>query len=242
LAAAAGSNLTAAGELRVPKVAAALVTLAAVGLTMACLHTEYYPVLNGRQALAAALYGLEQRQFRDAEPKAVAAAEADSMSPEPWRLLADLKLARWQATGEAKDWESFVEVADTFRRLDPRHHIAWYTRGGWFLTAWKKSQRKEDLEQAISAYAAASQHYPNRALYHAQLAWVLHLADNQEAASAEAEKALELDQKMPHKEQKLNRQHVFDPDSDKDRSSPIRDESAEQTAQRLRTASAEQMP
>jgi tetratricopeptide (TPR) repeat protein len=197
--------------------------------------------MSGRQALADVQYRLDQRQFRDAEPKAVAAAKADSLSPEPWRLLADLWLARWQVTGQAKDWQAFVEVADTFRRLDPRHHAAWYTRGNWFLTAWKKSNRQEVLDEALAAYREASQRYPNRALYRAQLAWTLHLAGQQQAAREEAERAFELDQKMPHKEQKLSRQHVADPDLTKDRERTFRVESAEQTVERLRTASTEDM-
>src|SRR5205085_3788352 len=116
------------------------------------------------------------------------------LSPEPWRLLADLQLARWQAGGTAGHWTAFVEAADTFRRLDPRHHLAWYTRGTWFLTAWKKSQRREDLEEAVDAYRHASWYYPNSALYRAQLAWMLHLAGDEKAARKEAEEAHQLDQ------------------------------------------------
>jgi tetratricopeptide (TPR) repeat protein len=219
--------------------AAALVTVAAAVLAIACLYTEYYPVLDGRRALAEALYRLDQRQYRDAEPRTVAAAKADSLSPDPWRLLAELRLGRWEATGNEKDWQSFVEVANTFNRLDPRHHLAWYTRGKWFLTAWRKSQRKEDLDDAISAFSKASERYPNRALLHAQLAWALHLAGEDGAARQEAEQAWQLDQQMPHKEQKLARQHVLDPQLSEGRVKEFRDESAEQTVESLRNASAE---
>ncbi len=226
-------------QVRLSWTAAGIVTLSAALVAMTCLYTEYHPVLNGRLALADALYSLDQKQFREAEPKTVAAAKADSLSPEPLRLLAELRLARWQATGRPKDWEDFVQVADAFVKADPRHHLAWYTRGTWFLTAWRKSGNQEDLEKAISAFAQAAMRYPNRALYHAQLAWVLHLAGHPTEASQAAEQALALDAQMPHREQKLNRQHVADPDVSQERPATFREEDAEQTVQRLRKAMAE---
>jgi hypothetical protein len=76
-------------------------------------------------------------------------------------------------------------------------------------------------------------------LYHAQLAWTLHLAGEMQAARDEAQRAYDLDQKMPHREQKLSRQHVIDPDPAKTPAKMSRDESAEQTVERLRTPSAE---
>ncbi|HMC12457.1 MAG TPA: O-antigen ligase family protein, partial [Pirellulaceae bacterium] len=103
------------GQVELSPLAAGIATLASVAVALACLYTEYYPVLNGRLALADALYRLDQRQYREAEPKTIDAAKADSFSPEPWRLLGELRLAQWQATGRPKDWEEFVEAADTFR-------------------------------------------------------------------------------------------------------------------------------
>ncbi|MBW8883988.1 MAG: O-antigen ligase family protein [Planctomycetia bacterium] len=228
--------------LLVSRRAISVLAVAAIAAVLACLYTEYYPVLNGRLALADAVYRLETRQYRDALPKALAAAKADALSPEPWRLLAELRLAQWEATGEDKDWETFVATADTFRELDPRHHLAWFTRGAWFLTAWKKSGRKENIEEAVAAFRKAVERYPNRAVYHAQLAWALHLAGAAEAARKEAEWAYDLDQKMPHQEQKLGHQHVVDPEPAKKPATTYREESAEQTIQRLRTPSAEEQP
>src|SRR5206468_9555013 len=123
------------GPLLISRRAISVLAVAAMAAVLACLYTEYYPVLNGRLALADAVYHLETRQYRDALPKALAAAKADALSPEPWRLLAELRLAQWEVTGTNKDWKTFVETADTFQKLDPRHHVAWFTRGTWFLTA-----------------------------------------------------------------------------------------------------------
>jgi tetratricopeptide (TPR) repeat protein len=228
------------GLLAMSRRAIGVLALAAAAAVLACLYTEYYPVLNGRLALANAVYRLETRQYRDALPEAAAAAKADGLSPEPWRLLAELQFGQWEATGDAKDWERFVETADTYCKLDPRHHVAWFTRGTWFLTAWKKSGRQEDLDEAVAAYRKAVEWYPSEALYHAQLAWTLHLAGDPSGAQKEAQRAYELDQKMPHQEKKLAHQHVVDPEPHKKPATVYRDESAEQTAGRLRTASAEE--
>jgi tetratricopeptide (TPR) repeat protein len=214
--------------------------LGAVVITVTCLYTEYYPILNGRRALNEAMYRLEIKDFRDAPAKVVAAAEADSLSPEPRRLLSDLLFGRFEATDSRQDWIAFVEAADSYQRSNPRHHVAWFTRGNWFISAWKKSQRKENLTEAIDAYRTASLRYPNHAVYHAQLAWTLHLAGEEKLARSEAEKAYELDQQMPHQELKLAQLHVTDPDLSQKPGRTFREESAEQTVERLRKASAEE--
>ncbi len=243
---AAGSRGAGAGgrksELALSRGAASGLAVAALGIVLACLYTEYNPVLKGRLALADAVYRLETRQFGDALPKAVAAADADGLSPEPWRLLAELRLAQWEVTGTDKDWKTFVETADTFQKLDPRHHVAWFTRGTWFLTAWKKSSRKEDLEQALAAFRKAVERYPNEALYHAELAWTLHLAGDDAESRQEAQRAYDLDQIMPHQEKKLKHRRVVDPEPEKKQATSYREETAEQTVQRLRTATAEGAP
>jgi tetratricopeptide (TPR) repeat protein len=223
------------------KPSVAFITFVAVLLVAACLYTEYYPVLTGRLEMSEAYYRLQRRRLVDAENSAQAAAAADTLSPEPWRLLAELRMARWQHSSDEKDWQRFIETADTFRHLNPRHHLAWLDRGHWFLAAWRKSQRAEDLQTAIEAYQKTVERYPNRALYHAQLAFVLDLAGRHDAARQEAEKALQLDRLMPHREQKLDRQHVADPQLVGGELKTYLDESAEQTAQRLRNAPAEDM-
>jgi tetratricopeptide (TPR) repeat protein len=133
-------------------------------------------------------------------------------------------------------------MAEAYGRLDPRHHAAHYTRGTWFLTAWKKSGRREELDEALAAFREAIRRYPNHAFYHAQLAWTLHLAGDDSAARQEAEIALSLDQKMPHQEQKLGRRHVADPDPNSKPPRAFLAETAEQTAQRLRTSAVEEKP
>ena len=219
-----------------------LASLGAAVLMIACLATEYLPVLHGRLAVAQAMYLLQAGEGRQAEDRAAAAARADTLSPEPWRLLTELWLSQWLVTGEERDRAAFDKAADAYRQRDPRHHLAWYGRGNWYLTAWRKSARLEDLEQALSAYTQASILYPQRAFYHAQLAWVLHLAGKDDLACQAAQQAMELDDQMPHQEQKLRRQKIIDPKLTPTGAKLPRDESAEQTALRLRMISAEKMP
>src|SRR5262249_3340930 len=162
--------------------------------------TEYYPVLSARTEMEDAKYRLARGERIDPLPKILAAARADGLWPEPWEMLSAIQLNRWQLTGDAKDWEKFVGDADTFCELNPRHHVAWFTRGTLLLTAWKKGGRKEDIDEALAAFRKAVERYPNSAAYHAQLAWTLHLAGDDVAARMEAQLAYDLDQKMPHQE------------------------------------------
>jgi hypothetical protein len=230
------------GPLLLSRRAIGVLGIAAVAGVLACLYTEYYPVLSARTELEDAKYRLARGDKIDPVPKLLAAAKADGLWPEPWERLAEIQLIRWQGTGDAKDWEKFVEDADTFCELNPRHHLAWFRRGTWFLTAWKKGGRKDDIDEALAAFRKSIERYPNWAAYHAQLAWTLHLAGDEEAARMEAQLAHDLDQKMPHQEKKLCYQHVLDPELSKEPATAYREETAEQTVERLRTASAEAQP
>lgn len=228
-------------DFQLSSVAAGLLTLAAACLAVACLRTEYHPVLNAQAGLRRALSALAAGDGKAAEEAALAAAAADRYSPEAWRLLAELRLSRWLGTGREADWSAFVEAADRVRRLDSGNHAMYYSRGNWYLAAWRKRKAQEDLSEAITAYTRASMLYPNRALYHAQLAWALHLAGEEGLARQEADAALALDRQMPHQEQKLKRQQIVDPEL-----SPSKGEGAASTAEQivnqLRTTVMEKMP
>jgi hypothetical protein len=231
----ATSTITAQMTMRLGRGSAAMLFAGCALVVMACLYTAYYPVMDGRLALNEAVRAFNEGRWAEYEAKLAAAARADSLWPEPWRLLSDFRLRRWLATGREADWLAFVEAAKMYYTLDPRHHVTWYTRGNWFLTAWKKSGRKEELNEALAAYRRASELFPSRALYHAQVAWALHLAGENAAARIEADRAWELDQQMPHREQKLNRQHVADPELLKENLTLFREETAEQTVEKLRS-------
>ena len=244
---AAGKQQSVRAELQRMRPRPGILWLAAAALTATCLLTEYLPVLYGRLAIAQALDALQTGEARLAEERAAAASRADGLWPEPWRLLSDLRLSQWLASGDERDRQAFDHAASEYLRRDPQHHVAFWGRGNWYLTSWRKSGLEADLDEALNAYKQAILRYPNRALYHAQLGWVLHLAGEGSLASEEAERALKLDSLMPHSEQKLSRQRIVDPQLSETGVKLPREETAEQTVQRLRktagvSSTAEEMP
>src|SRR5262249_37071810 len=127
------------GPLLLSRRVIGILALSAVAAAVTCMYTAYFPVLNGHAALDDARYRLARGERFDPLPKILAAAQADGFWPEPWGMLAEIWLSRWQVTGDSEDWDRFVATADTYCNLDPRHHVTWFTRGTWFLTAWKQS-------------------------------------------------------------------------------------------------------
>lgn len=184
-------------------------TLGAIVLFATCMITEYYPVLRCRLAMERARSFWQAGQEAAAEQQLLTACQADPHTPQPWELLAELRLQRWLKEPSEAHREAFLEAAREFTRRDPRSHVVWYTQGGWLLRMWGKSSLDRDLRSAIEAFQAAVHLYPNRALYHAQLAWTFYLAGHPELARQEADRAWSLDEQMPHREQKLNRQKLL---------------------------------
>jgi O-antigen ligase len=229
-------------EFRLSRAATAAGLFVSVALSFACLRTEYQPVLAASALIREARESSYAAQASQAIATAQAAAAADPYSPEPWRLLADLHLHDWLASGDKQDWEQFVSAANLLRIRNPRQHLDYYNRGDWYLMAWRRSGRPEDRENAIKAYRQAIDRYPNRALYHAQLAWVLHLAERPGDARKAAERAKQLDDLNPHLDQKLSVQHLVDPRFSAEGVALARTETAEQTVERLRTATGENSP
>jgi hypothetical protein len=162
------------------------------------------------------------------------AAADDPWSPKPQRLLANLALSSWVATGSTDDWNRFVAASDAYRDLDSRHHGVYTERGHWLLTAWRKSGDPRHLTQAIEEYQQAVLWYPGRALERAQLAWTLHLAGRSREARAAADEAQRLDDLTPHRELKLSHQTIYNPQAESNGTSSAA-LNAEQMVGELRT-------
>jgi hypothetical protein len=230
------------GEVSLSRNASGVVVLGSLLLTAACVWTEYRPILQARAKYSEALNALERGDLSGAQLAAAAATEADRLWPDPWRLLAEVLLQRAIATAADGAWQLFDQAAETFTRLNPRHHAAWYTRGNWHLTAWRKRARQEDLDAALAAYRRAIERYPNKALYHAQLAWTLHLSGDKDKALEAANTARRLDDLMPHREQKLSRQQIADPQITSTGYTLFHPDSAELIVEKLRTTGQEIKP
>ncbi|MDX1945337.1 MAG: O-antigen ligase family protein [Pirellulaceae bacterium] len=209
----------------------------ALALLTLIVRTEVNPVLTASARQLLATEAISAGNQAQAEADLLAAAAADRWSPEPWRMLAELRAQVHAQTGNPADYDRFAAAAEEFRRRDPHHDRQFESRGHWLLLAWRKTGRSELLEEAIEAYHAAAEWHPALALHQAQLAWTLHLAGESAAATAAAERALALDAVNPHAELKLARQRVYDPEDGPGNRPPFRPEDAEQTARRLRTNS-----
>jgi len=239
-AASAGSDLRDRPQL--PRTAVAAAGLSAIGLTVLCLLTEYHPVLISRAALEAGMAEWTAGRKDAALVSIEQAVAADPRCPETWQSLAELRKDHWLATEADADWKSFMAAADGLAKHDPQHHLAYYARGGWLLTAWRKTGRAELLEQAIEEYRRTILRYPNRALYHAQLAWTLHLAGRDDEARTEADVAHRLDDLTPHSDQKLAVQRIVDPQIAAGGVTQQRKETAEQLVEQLRTKGGNPVP
>lgn len=224
------------GRLALSRPAAGGLVAAAFLLTVACLRTEYQPVLLSRSELRIAHRHLQQGQGDDVEASALASAAFDPLSPDPWRLLAEIRVRRYLNSPDAANWQSFVAAADEFRRRNPRHHGQFFLRGNWYFLAWQRGQQPQTLAEALSSYREAIARYPNWALYHGQFAWALQAAGRQNEARQEADRAQELDDAMPHVDQKLATLRIADWQPSPAGSTPLtRPETAELTVETLRT-------
>ena len=218
------------------------ILLGCLVLTVACARTQLNPVLASAVHMERADLHLHGRYLAQAEDSLLSAAAADGWSPDPWQSIAELRLHLWIQTQSPEDWEQFLAAANRYAARDPRHHSQFTAQGNWRLTAWRRSGERQHLHAAMDAYRQAVAWYPNRALVHAQLAWALHLDGQIDQAAAAAEVARTLDAQNPHREQKLDRQTIYDPQISPAGTIESSDPSAEQIVRRLRTESVPELP
>jgi tetratricopeptide (TPR) repeat protein len=221
--------------LRPPR-AGALALLGAAGAVVALgMRTEFSPVLSLSNRLAEAEALIQTGRFDRAADQFRLAAADDPWSPAPHRLLAHAALQEWLVSRSPDDWQRFLNAASAFQRHAPRHHATYTERGHWFLRAWRTSDNAAHLTDAIEAYRTAALWYPGRALERVQLAWALHLAGRDAEALAAADVARQLDNRVPHRELKLDRQTIYDPPASPSTSAQGT-LNAEQALQQLRNA------
>lgn len=223
---------------RIPltKSRALLLLAASLALMAACVRTELAPVVEVAARLTNASAWHHQARPEAAEQELLAAIEADPWAPEPRRLLADLRLQKWLATGRPDDLAAFEQSAAEYAGSNPAHYRQYEMRGNWYLLAWRKTCLQEHLDQSLAAYRQAVEWHPAKALNHAQLAWALALAGHQNEARTELESALRLDAQNPHAEQKLRQQRIYDPRLSGQAVELYRPENAEQSLMQLRTS------
>jgi len=183
-----------------------------VAALIGCYLTEYQPVLQGNMLQLEAVAARDRRQTSLSASLIDQAIKTDPWSPQPRRLLAELRLSQWLADQKPRNWSPFIDALADYEKASPHHYTQHEESGNWLLLAARKTKNAEKLQLAAEAYEAAIKCYPNSAILHAQLAIVY--ADQERTADArrEADEAKRLDDLCPHSEQKLKRRPVFDPE------------------------------
>jgi tetratricopeptide (TPR) repeat protein len=218
------------------RTAGAIATMTVV-IALLFWYSTFAPVLNVSTKLARASASQSQRRPLETEQLLVSATVADSYSVEPWQALAQLRLAMWLDGDDASFETAFAEAARETLDHDRRSSASHQAYGDWYLRAYRETDERRFLEEAIVGYRRAVELYPNYNLGHAQLAWALRLAGRVAESRAEAETALRLDGLNPHQEQKLSKLVVFDLPRRVGSESPNpSDGNAEQLMQMLRSS------
>jgi hypothetical protein len=176
--------------------AIAVAGVAGLGLYLSCWFTGLTPVLSTREKLAAARYEYFDRHSpARAERELLLAAQADPWSAEPYQQLSQLAFQNWLA-GSVTNRAAFdrcVAWQRTAIDRDPQNYGGYRQLGEMYLEKFGRTAEKSDATAAADAFAMALARYPNHAAVQAGLAEALWNAGAQEAASAAARRALELD-------------------------------------------------
>lgn len=176
-------------------------------LAAACYFTSYAPVLNSSLPMSVAELIPFQSTDQLAGHYALAAAK-DPWSAAPWERLAEVRLSAWLRNGFAGDLEDFRRAANEYTRREVPSSRAARNRARWYLQIHARSQKADDLEEALAAARQAVSRYPASAQTRAELAAAWKLSGDDSAAQVEAEEALRLDKLNPHEEFKLRRHHL----------------------------------
>jgi O-antigen ligase len=185
--------------------------LSALALSMTYVVTQWQPVLTRSALLAQGERDWREGRADHAERSFVEATAADPLDVEPWMNLAALRHQRWLQTVDPQSWKGFETAAQSMLARSRRSSALHERYGDWLLAAYRRTNDKQHLRDAIGAYRRAVELYPNHSLTRAQCAWALSLANDVEEARTGAEEAIRLDSLHMHREQKLAVVPLFDP-------------------------------
>ena len=211
-----------------PRAATAVATLSLVGLLGLFALTMYRPVFAALTCEPAAAELLARGDVEGAKQQLANWADADPWSPEPWQRRAVIELqlfiARATATKSSiSDSAPFREAAINMLQRDGNSFAARRQLAQWSWEAFRQTNDRSFLEEAILSLHAANRLYPNSSLGHAQLAKLYLMTHQYDLARAEGNLALRLDAANPHSEQKLDKQRLDEFPAPNGKSSPGRD-------------------
>ncbi len=218
-------NLSAAGGIAYPNVAAPLWLLAAmlcssgtgehkrplaihVGLGLvflflvfSCYNLTFLPALHSSADQSRAM---QEGRFESQIQWLQKAVQADPFSVESRLALTQVRFRIYEATGDEKTMQTALSDEDATARLAPFSATIRKMLGETMMHAYHRRGNRTILAAAIRRFEEAVELYPNHAKTHASLAVALEKAGEPTRAAAEANLAIKLDDTMPHLDQKLN--------------------------------------
>ena len=177
----------------------------AVRAAVACYLSAYRPVLNCRAALSKA--EAPNQDSRARIRAYFAAAQADPLSTEPWRAIAELEFGELKQDPQAaRAFQNFAAATQRMEALQPHSSSTWRQSGRWYSELFEQYHNPEVAGAAVDCFRNAVELYPNFATLRGEYALALQSAGQSAPARRHAEKAFELDQQTPHADKKLSKE------------------------------------
>jgi len=194
---AAGSNVATdpAGDFHNgPWLAAALFSaLAAVG----CTTTAFSPVLQSTSLLQLGDYdAINGQPVRRVVGSYRRAADADTLTPQPYIRLSQFYLHQWKQTRDHTHFDQSIEAAEHARSLSPHSpQVAHEIGSAWLVRASDTSPKDETaIAAAVKELQNALEKYPTHPTWTAETAQALALDGDSTKAATTARRALKLDE------------------------------------------------
>ena len=167
--------------------------LAAVG----CTTTAFSPVIQSTSLLQLgdydAINGQPTRQVISSYRRA---ADADTLTPQPYVRLSQFYLHQWKQTRNETFFDQSVEAAEHARSLSPHNpQVAHEIGYAWLVRARGTSPQNENaIATAVKELQNALQMYPTHPTWTAETAQALALSGDSSKAATMARRALKLDE------------------------------------------------
>jgi hypothetical protein len=196
-------------EERWPRGLALAALAGGMALAAACYLTAYSPVLGCQGKLRAAQRALAEGRTDAAVAAAQAAAAADPLSAEPWRLLAGTAMQAWRRAPSDAAYQAIEQSLGELLRLSGDAFPVWQAAGDMYLEVSVRAGddgrplRPEAAREAVRCHRRAVELYPNSPTARAKLAIALRAVGDAAAFAAQRDEALRLDALTPHADKKL---------------------------------------
>lgn len=167
--------------------------LAAVG----CATTAFSPVIQSTSLLQLGDYdAINGRPARQVVTSYRRAADADTLTPQPYVHLSQFYLHQWKQTRDENFFDQSIVAAEHARSLSPHNpQIAHEIGYAWLVRARETSPQNENaIAAAAKELQNALQMYPTHPTWTAETAQALALAGDSSKAATMARRALELDE------------------------------------------------